>query len=108
MTFQVVEKDMELGEARMVLRCQECDEQIVVWGTFDEEGSIADDAWDAHSCPPRCVHCDEPMSFGDALSDEPNAIPVHRQCFEDDRPGVRTSIMAYLDAQDRKHQTVSA
>lgn len=100
MTFQVVEKDMEHGDARMVLRCAECDGLVVVWDSFDEEGVQADDATDAHQCPPRCVHCDEPMSFGVALSDEPNAIPIHRSCFDDDRQGVRESIMAFLEQQE--------
>ncbi len=102
MTFTVVEKDVEFGDARMVLRCQECDEMVVVWGTFDEESRIADDATDAHECPPRCLLCDEPLPANDVAI----GARIDLYCWRDQPTEAALALGAFIE--ERKHQTVSA
>lgn len=98
-TFTITGKDEEQFGSTTILRCDVCGTSETVYDRpFDD--AAMDEAERIHQHVVVCVHCDEPMSFGVALSDEPNAIPVHRQCFEDDRPGVRESIMAYLEKQE--------
>ena len=97
--FTVIDHEDEQYGCTTWVRCDACGGVEQVWDRREPE-QARNEAESMHVCPPRCVHCDEPMSFGVALSDEPNAIPVHRQCFEDDRPGVRESIMAYLEKQE--------
>lgn len=99
MDFTVIDKDIQARSSTTWIRCDDCGLTERVEDQPDNDRAM-DEAARIHECPPVCVHCDEPMSIGAALSDEPNAIPVHLNCYLDDAPGVRQSIMAYLEKQE--------
>lgn len=92
--FEVIEKDVERGDARLLLRCTECDEAIVVWGTLDEESTQAFEATEAHECPPTCCACGERLDDEDASFNVLACLP----CRMDDPEGTQRAVTARIEA----------
>lgn len=95
MTFEVIEKDVERGDARLVLRCTECDEAIVVWDTLDEESTQAFEATEAHSCPPACLLCKERLPFNDVLI----GARIDRICWVESPREAALALGAFIEAR---------
>lgn len=95
MTFRVIEKDVERGDVRLVLRCSECDEAIVVWGTLDEESTQAFEATEAHHCPPSCLLCGERLPLNDRIT----GARIDRGCWTDSPREAALALGAFIESR---------
>lgn len=92
MTFTTIDAFVEHGDARVVLACDQCQEQVIAFDTLDAESLQAFEATEAHQCPPTCCACGSPLPEDDRAFAMLACSPCHR----DDAEGTRHAVVEYI------------
>lgn len=95
MTFTAIDAFVEQGDARVVLACDQCQEQVIAFDTLDPESLQAFEATAAHSCPPSCLLCGERLPFNDVLI----GARIDRGCWTDSPREAALALGAFIEAR---------